>query len=553
LDHAPIETNEADPESRGDLASALLVPLVRSRWVVLACVVLGAAAGVAMGIVRPNTYVSVGKLLVRPSSREESTPESVIAGPAGAAGGQVRDQVNNELQLLSVPRVFELVAKKVTPPRIFSVYNPAAGDTEETSSFTKLFHEYQSKWFQRGGGEKSQKIGHAIDNCPACVNEAIHVLQTDIRLGVEPGSSVITVSYGAHDPSLAREVVSAFMDAAETHHREAFSTNSTLEFVKTLLQQSEKQEQDSATEFSEYKNSCGVTDYETQRLQFMTEVRNLEQGNGADYLRLEQLKSKEKVVAAQLENVQARIEQTVERSSVSNPNWILLSARVLTLEDNLEDLSYRVGGTTAQLEAARAALQRRIDRAKADLDKELQWIDQKPTQQFAPNPEYARLKQDHDNVLQEIAQQEAIVAKGAERLKTAQERVRRTEECAPRYKQLEGQYTDAKANRDNYSKALERATLMNLADGLQFSNLRRIQDGSLPFEKEGPKRSKFVLIGLILGFVGGGGFGFLRLQLDPRLRSPSEVEAVLGHRVLGVVPPSGLPWRLRRMIQRAGG
>jgi capsular polysaccharide biosynthesis protein len=62
-----------------------------------------------------------------------------------------------------------------------------------------------------------------------------------------------------------------------------------------------------------------------------------------------------------------------------------------------------------------------------------------------------------------------------------------------------------------------------------------------------------VIVGLILGLAVGSALAFLRLQLDPRLRSPSEVQSVLGMKVLSVVPPTGLSWRLRRAIQKAGG
>lgn len=553
MEPVQLEPVEPAPESRGDLANALLIPLVRSRWIVVACTVLGTAAGIALGITKPNNYVSIGKLLVRASSQEETTPQSVISGPGGAGGGQIREQVNNEMQLLAVPQVYELVAKKVTPPRIFSAYDPAADDKDDTPYFTKMFHAYQAKWFKRGGGEKSKKIGHELDGCPKCVSEAVHVLETDLHMGVEPGSSVITIGYGAHEPELAREVVSAFMEAAETHHREAFSTNSTLDFVRNRFSESEKAEQETSTEFSEYRTNCGVTDYETQRVAFMTEVNELEKAQATDAQKLETLKSKERVVAEQISNVKPMIPQSIERSPLQNPVWVSLQTRVQTLQDNLEDLGSHAGGTTAEREAQRLSLQNRIDRARAELDRTEPLVPQAPTVQSAPNPEYLRLKQDVDQTQQQIAEQEAIVAKSAERLKNAQDRLKNIESCAPRYKFLEGEYMAAKASKESYAKALERATTANLLDELQFSNLRRIQDASLPYEKEGPKRSKFVLIGVILGFVTGAGFAFLRLQLDSRLRAPAEVETVTGTKVLSVVPPSGLSWRLRRAIQRASG
>jgi uncharacterized protein involved in exopolysaccharide biosynthesis len=548
-----LEAVEPAPESRGDLANALLIPLVRSKWVILACAILGAAAGIAAGIIRPNTYVSSGKLLVRSSSREDVSPDALLSGGGGGMPSQLRDQVNNELQLLTVPHVFEIVATKVTPPRIFSAYDPAADDREDTPYFTKLFHAYQAKWFRADGGARTKKLGHSVDNCPSCIREAVHALQTDIRLVVEPGSSVLTIVYAAHDPALARDVVAAFIEASEKHHRESFSSNSTFEFVKSRYQDSEKAEQDSATTFAEYRANCGVTDYETQRIASMTSVRELEAAKDTDDLALRSLKSKLKVVSDQLADVPRMIPQQIERSPLANPNWTLLSGRVLTIQDQIELLSARVGGTTTERDAEKTALEKRLHIAQTQLDHTDQWIAQEATTQTAPNPEYTRLKQDHDQLEQQIAAQEDVVAKGKERLKNAEERLRSIDSCAPRYKELEGQYTTAKTIKEQWRTALEKATLSNLLEELQFTNLWRIQEASLPFEKDGPKRAKFVIVGLILGLGLGSAFGFLRLQLDPKLRSPNEVEHVLGAKVLSVVPPTGLSWRLRRAIQKAGG
>ncbi len=550
----PIEADavESAPESRGDLANALLIPLVRSKWVIVACAILGTAAGVAAGIIRPNTYASSGKLLVRSSSREES-PDALLSGGGGGAQSQLRDQVNNELQLLTVPRVFELVATKVTPPRIFSAYDPAADDREDTPYFTRLFHTYQAKWFKVDGGTRTKKIGHSIDNCPTCIREAVHVLQTDIRLVVEPGSSVLTIIYSAHEPELAREVVGAFIEAAEKQHRESFSSNSTFELFKNRYAESEKSEQDAATAFSEYRANCGVTDYETQRLASLTSVSDLEKARDTDDLELKSLKSKLKVVSDQIVDVPKMIPQQIERSPLANPDWTLLSARVLTLGDQIEILASRVGGTTTEREAEKTALEKRLQSTQTKLDHTDQWIAQEATTQTAPNPEYTRLKQDHDQLEQQIAAQEEIAAKGKERLQNAENRLKNIDSCAPRYKELEGLYTTAKTIKEQYRLAFEKATFNNLLEELQFTNLWRIQEASLPFEKDGPKRAKFVIVGLILGLGLGCAFGFLRLQLDPKLRAPNEVESALGAKVLSVVPPAGLPWRLRRAIQKAGG
>ena len=546
-----VEPAEAGTDARGNLASALLVPMLRSRWLVVACVLLGLLGGVFLGIIKPNSFLSSGKLLVRPSSREEATPEMVIQGP-GNTGAQVRDQVNNELQLLSVPQVFERVARDVTPPRIFAAYDPTAKDGPDTTLLTRLFHRYQKMWFTREGGGKEEKIGHALDSCPLCIHETVYVLMQDLRLGVEPGSSVITILYASHDPELARTVVASFMDASEEHHRQTFSTNTTLEFVAERLQESLAAEQKATQEFTEYRISCGVSDYDVQRAGFLESRSEVEREYATEVSALEQARSRLKEAQQLIAGVAETVQDSVERNAIPNPEWTVLRTRLLTLQDTLERLDLQVGGTVAAREAERQIIQRQIQRTTADLAEEPEFREQDAVLQFVANPHHQRLTTDIDNLKTEIVGREVIVSQKAERLKSIEARLKQTEECGPRYKYLESQAAKAKTSYDDFSRAYERANLMNLLDQLQFSSLRRIQEATLPLEKEGPKRLKFILVGLILGIAAGGTLGFLRMHLDPYVRSPAEAEDLLGVRVLTAVPPSGLSRRLRKMIEQAG-
>jgi uncharacterized protein involved in exopolysaccharide biosynthesis len=155
-----VETFQPDPDSfaqepQSDTASSLLVPLLRSRWWIVSLALLGAVGGVAYGIVQPNSYLSIGKLLVRYGAREEATPEAMIAGGAQGAG-QPRDLVTNERELLAVPQVFERVVKEVTPPRIFSSYDPRVEDTKEIPPVVRLFHRFQAWWFRRSSGSRKR-------------------------------------------------------------------------------------------------------------------------------------------------------------------------------------------------------------------------------------------------------------------------------------------------------------------------------------------------------------------------------------------------------------
>lgn len=546
-----MEPGELSRESEGDSATSLLLALVRSRWLVLGGVLLGAAAGVAYGIVQPNSYLSYGKLLVRYGTREEVSPEAVVGGGSQQGGGQTRNLVINEIEVLSVPQVFERVAREVTPARIFSSYDPSAMDTADTPLPFVLFHRFQAWWFRRSNSEQAAKVGHSLDDCPRCVSEAAHELSENMRLGAEPESSVITVSYVAQDPALARQIVDSFLTAAEERHRESYNTNSTLEFVSERLTESLAEVQAAENEFNDYRLSCEVYDYTAQRTASMTEVRDLEHELAQGVSTLAELKGRSTVLTALLADQPATIEQQVERPPLADPRWTQLQDRLFELENSLDALDARVGGTTQERDTERKLLLQRIESTKTALKSQNEWVQQSPTIQHVPDPRHQRLTEELDNLKLSIAAQEASTGEKSESLQKARRKLISTEQCEPRYHFLEASVRNAQDKYNAYLKAHERTNLMTLLDQVEFSNLRRIQDATVPYGKEGPKRAKFLVVGVLLGAFAGAVLGFLRHQIDPFVRTPNDLEHLLGVKVVGVTPRSRLPWRLRRAIRRA--
>lgn len=546
-----VAADESSPEPQIDPAGSLLVPLLRSRKIVIWGVVLGAVAATLYGIVQANSYPSTGKLLVRYSAREESSPETAIAGPGQQGFGQPRDLVSDEIELLRVPQVFEHVVRDLTTGRLASAYDPTAEDKPGSSIPVRAFHHFQSWWFHHASSAKSDKAGHVLDDCPVCVSLVAQDLMKELKLTGEPGSSVITVSYAAHDPALARDVVTSFLNAAEERHRQAYSTNTTLGFVSDLLKDSLDKLTLAKNEFSAYRASCEVYDYDNQRTQLLTLSQDLDKQAAVDASKLAELKSKSVILAQQLAKEPPTVDQITPGPMVQNPQWRLLSDRLLTLKDQLDEIEHRVGGTMADREAAKEMITRRIERTTADLKAEPEFTPQDPIHQAAPNAQYQRLQQESADNQQEIAAQETMTNKVVEQLERTRKKLATIEGCGPRYQFLEATAKTAQESYDAYKKAHEKATALNVLDQLDFSNLRRIQDATLPLEKDGPKRGKFLIVGLLLGGLLGAGLAFLRHTFDPYLRSPAEVEHVLGLRVVGVLPRARKPRRSRGPIRHA--
>lgn len=546
-----IDSDEPSAEPDNDPTGSFLVPLLRSRKIVISSLVLGLVAGALYGVVQPNSYPSTGKLLVRYSAREETSPETVITGSGQQGFGQPRDLVSDEIELLRVPPVFERVVRDLTTTRIASAYDPTAEDKPGTSLPLRTFHRFQSWWFRHSSSAQAEKLGHSLDDCPLCVSQVAIDLMKEIKLTGEAGSSVITVSYAGHDPALSRDVVASFLNAAEERHRQAYSTNTTLEFVADRLKDSLDKLNLAKTEFSNYRVSCEVYDYDNQRTQLLALSQELDKQAAVDASKLAELKSKSTVLAKQLAEEPKTVDQLTPGAMVENPQWTLLSKRLTDLKDQLDEAEHRVGGTTADREATIEMVTRRIERTTADLKAEPEFIPQDPIHQAAPNPQYQRLQQELADNQQEIAAQETMTNKDVENLQRIKNKLAATEKCEPTYRTLEATAKNAQETYDAYKKVHEKTNTMNLLEQLEFSNLRRIQDATLPIEKEGPKRGKFLVVGLLLGGLLGAGLAFLRHTFDPYVRSPSDVERVLGLRVVGVLPRSRRPRRRRGPLRHA--
>lgn len=535
--------NEFVTESESDAAAGpamdprrtLILPLWRGRWLIVSLTLLGVVGGVFLGLMRPNTYRSFGKLMIRAGMREELTPEMSLTG-SGVSGMGGRSAVNNEMHLLNSPQVFEEAARAVTPAVIFQPYDPGAHDDETTPGMLALFHRWQSWWFQSTTSDDSLAVKHAIDGCDLCVRAASLVLQKNLSILPEPGSDVITITYAAHDPLLAQKVVAAFVEAAIAHHRKIYETNTTLEILNSRLTSANSDVALAESDFVNFKTECGVYDFENQQRTLTTSIETLETLCNSDRASLEEMRARKEELEPRVAEQPEMLEERTESPLQPNPQRALWLQQLVTLENSLADLEARQGLTTDQRREQVESLQKRINEAHAELDKQPEFVGPAPMIQRRPNPRRIALQQQLDDLTLDLHSLEAAATVRSGQLEELRKRMQKMTECEPRFNAL-GKVADLA--RSDYAKLLSKrgeASLMGSLDQLEISNLRCVQEATLPSEKEGPLRGKLLLIGVLLGAVAGCGLAFARNLLDGRLHDATEVEQVLGTRVLGVLP-----------------
>jgi uncharacterized protein involved in exopolysaccharide biosynthesis len=542
---SPVDGSSAPVDPR----RALLLPLWRGRYLVLVATLLGVLGGLLSGVTRPNSYRSVGKLMIRAGAREELTPEMSVTGNAGGFGMGGRNVVNDEMHLLGTLEVYEEAARVVTPAEVFRPYDPSELDSDNTPGVLALFHRWQSWWF-RGGNDSSDRPDHSIDECEQCRHAAALVMARNLSIQAEPGSDVITVSYTAHDSVLARKVVAAFLEAAIAHHRKIYETNTTLEFLGGHMEQSLRDLTSAENDLTNFKTECEVFDFENQQRTLITEIQELEGQTAQDQSRLAVLRVSTKDLGTLVASLPETIEDRTEHNLQPNPERAALKQRIYTLEDNLAALERRVGGTTREHDLEREQITHSIDSAKQDLDKQPEFVDAGPSLRKLPNPRRERLMQQLDDGIAELSALEASAATRSGRLVDRRARLQSVAQCEPRYHSLEATTNEARSGYEHFRSQHEKASLMGSMDQLEMSNLRRIQEATLPHEKEGPLRGKLVLLGVLLGGVAGCGLAFARNMFDHRLHDATDVEQLLGTPVLGLLPRERASLRARGRAKR---
>ena len=95
---------------------------------------------------------------------------------------------------------------------------------------------------------------------------------------------------------------------------------------------------------------------------------------------------------------------------------------------------------------------------------------------------------------------------------------------------------DAESNRQVYESLLNRAKEISVSAELRSSNVRSIDEAELPTAPVSPRKSRILLIALLVGAMSGIGLAFFFEYLDDRIKTPEDLKAHLGLPSLGLIP-----------------
>src|SRR5262245_39164869 len=529
--------SEAEPDEAapGLSTDQLLESLRRTRsWIFLLALV-GMAGGCFLAIVTPNSYMSVGKVMVRWGSREQTTTDAVDS-PQRATASSRNEDIQTEIQMLSAPIVFERTVRALGAITILDAGDPTHADDETTPAPVRWFHVAQRWWFERGIADVAPAGCCPDHTCPRCIDAAVRTLLTRVTIQQSPGTSVIDIAGIASRPEDARKLVDALLAQIHERHREFFASDTAYDFLASRMNQAKEARDTAAVRLSDTRQQCGVYDLLSQRNSLLKERDALEALARGQQTELRSIGSQ---LALYARWMAAAKDQKPETIQVPAPNP-LYETRMKHIE-GLRSQRDALLGTRLPDSPDVLEIDRQIAAATTTLNETPTYVMVNSTTNSAA--QVAKLQGEIESLLARKSGLEAASESVAAHRVALNDALDKLVNCEPDLRAKEKELETKTAAAAHYTEAFDRYAVTKELDAAKMSNLRQIQAATLPIEKFAPNRKLFVALGLLLGGGAGLLLAFLRAAFDRRLRSAADVERRLGVRVICTLPEVG---RLRK-------
>jgi len=526
-----IQDDEArEPQGFGpDLRVQFLRGIRTSPGWVILFALLGTVAGVAVGVLQPDTFESKAALLLRVGARERITSESLVGADEQHAG--TMPTMLDELQMLSDVAIYEGVARQIGPRELLMPADPTLDDGPLTPWHVRGLHELQKQIFAWTAPAPDCENG----DCDACVQRATKLLQDTTQVSNETGSNVINIVHRSSSPERAHQVTEAFEDAFIQRHRQQFSSEVLLEKNRGKLEEAKRDRDAADKAYFEHLSGSAFVDLDAQYPAYVIEIDSIENELFAARVRREEISRQLQLLQTQREDrvPDVEIQRTPIVTGEEYETQLRLKGDLLTRRWNLafEKLS----------DEERSSRQRELDAQLLAVDQKLSQIP-KPRQRDTGKTDTAT-RATGPALVDELQSEDVSLSVKTDMLeqRLADKRTHLAEITKQGLVE-DVVRRDLAAARDakesQYQHLLDRFSMLESLVSLDLddANLQVFQKPTLDHEVVAPKRFSMLLRGLLGGLALGVAVAMLRQRVAPRLWQPDAAEAALGVPVLGVVP-----------------
>jgi uncharacterized protein involved in exopolysaccharide biosynthesis/Mrp family chromosome partitioning ATPase len=365
------------------------------------------------------------------------------------------------------------------------------------------------------------------------IDAAIRKFQSNYRVIPTLDSPVITVSYRHNNPEAAQTILKRLLDLFLEKHIRTHKAESGVSFLRAQAADLEARIDKLREALVSRRNELGVHSVEahraaleTRRASLETEVGNLESRIASSEAKLKQLD----------ETLEALDETVVVEESQGTPDGVTeeLRSKISNLKLLEQDLRSKYVADSPFV----TSVQEQI-RLAEDL---LRRGEQGPTiTRRALNPTHQRLE------LERLLERAALVAASAERQELGRQvtdvmtQLAKLEEHEGAIQAMDAELKVLEAKRNWYLESLEQTRIDEALEREKISNIKLIQNATLPSRPHGPPRAWILIVGLLLSVFVAVVVVLLADYFDRSLLVTRDVQVSLGTEAVTALPmTSGL-------------
>lgn len=496
--------------------------IFRSKWLLIATTSIGVVGGAWMALGKPNDYLSTGKFLIR------SGGEQIVINPGANPGSDVPQRqplLGNAAAILQSEEVLRRTIRRLGPSYILAAYQPRLDPAEQAAG---------------GLGTRVRGVIYALQrrlHRPSATvykeSDALLALQRRLSIVQQPNTQVLGATLQANDPVRAQRTLEVFMEEAQERHLEVYSATRSIKEVEAGYRESRDENQKAQLALKDFNERHGLQEFQADYAVALDDARNA-------LAELRTLDTSIQTNRTTLAGLQTRL-GTVQRMIPVTEIVVIPNQTVQAIQNQITEHSGRLRELSARglrdNDPAIINLRRAIAEAKRDLTEELK----KPPK----TTEVTNVKQNPEwlATTQSITETQLALVVAEERRPGVLARVKKTKALSDQLTKLRPAWTSLSrdvdrttAKLDQAEDLLSRARRKSALEEKRFSALRILDRPNLPLVKEGPKRARIVLGGLLGGLFLGIGIVLMRALTDSTVRSAEDLESLGTLKVLATMP-----------------
>ena len=473
-------------------------------------------------------FRSEATLMLRIGRESVSLDPTATTGQVVSIGMDKENEINSELAILQSLELAEKVVDAIGVEMILTGPDKAPG--EEDSVLSKV--RYGIHRLMKASGRVLTEImrsGREPDPAEAERNrdKAVRFLMQNLIVETAKKSSIISLSYDAKSPKMARDVLARLITLYLDKHIKAHRTTGSYQFFDQQKEEAHRALVNIEKELKNLKNSTGVSALTDQR-------RILLERTGSLQREWERTQSDMAASAAAIHSLQEKLSGMPKMLVITEISGAPNSASD-ELQKRIYELQLKEQGLLSvytEESIPVKEIHRQIDETRLLLEKTVQ-TSQVTTGINASYQEIRLLLVKEESGLPSLwARAEALKA---QILKAADD-LTILNETEMRLSRLQREMEIQEFNYRKYATSLEQSRIDHELEMQKISNISVVQEASYSVKPVRPRKIINLAVGLFLGIFGAIGLALFSEYLDHSLKKPGDIDSKLQLPMLATIP-----------------